>query len=243
MKKRKKILLISSIAIALLINSACASTKVQEKIDEREKEKEKVEKVAEEMKDVPPDKVKLTKEQMEILKKMETKDVYEAISDNELEKRKEVKINVPTERKVFTDPSEFSQYIAFLFYKYNTKQMESDDFYEKISPHFDEDFEQLLPSNEEYQKEAFKLLQDEFIAQLPAEIVGYKITELNIDERTKESTFYRLYELKNGQRIYYMTVIRPTTDGQWLLVNDKLAPPYETSKAKEKFEQETGEKH
>lgn len=235
----RKWCILNGVIVATVLLGGCMPSKIQERIDEAEtiKEVEKENHVFEDMTEVPPEDIEISKEQKEIIDNLETKDVHEAIENNKKEERIELPKKQPTARDAYKDENEFSQFISSLFYEYMTKKIKSDEFYDKISPHFHEDFIALLPDTEEYQRQTFKILQDELNKALTQPIVDYKVTNVDIDPRTKEATFYRVYILKNGEQLYYMTYIKPGKDGQWLLANDKLAPPYEESKAKEKMKE------
>lgn len=234
----KKRYILNGVVVATVLLSGCMSSKIQERVDEAEKTtEEKDNPVIEDMTDVPPEEIELSDEQKEIIENMETEDVYEAIENNKMEERTELPKFQPPVRDAYKDEKEFSQFVSALFYEYMTKKIESDVFYDKISPHFHADFKALLPESENYQRQTFKILQDELNKALTQPIVDYKITNVDIDPRTKEATFYRVYILKNGEQLYYMTYMKPDESGRWLLTNDKLAPPYEEAKAKTKFEE------
>lgn len=203
------------------------SSKVQDRIEETEKANQENDEIKkEDISEIPPDEVELSKEQLEIIDNLETKDAEEAIEHNELEERTEEKKTMPADKAEFTDEKEFSQYVSRLFYLFMIEEIDGDTFYDKLSPHFHEDFKELLPDSEENQRQTFKTFQTEFTSQISRPIKDYKVTNVESDPRTRESTFYRVYILENGERLYYMTYMKPTEEGRWLLTNDKIAPPY-----------------
>lgn len=182
----------------------------------------------------------LSKDQKEILDKVEDVSPEEALEENQLPVRMEQKIQVPAYKDSFTSEQEFSQYVSSLFYLYHKGNLDAKSFYQKLSPHFHENFINMLPPEKEAQIETFELLQQAFIKQLSKPIVKYSLTDSQLRERTDEAGFFRKYELENGEFIYYQTILKQT-DGRWLLYDDSPAPPYLIIPNHNFKEQERGE--
>ena len=199
-------------------------SKVEEEIKKTEKENEITETKKEQEKELPEGK-EITKEQEEVLEDIEEVTPEEAVKENDLSVRQELKIKVPADKKSFDNAEEFSQYVSSLFYLYHTGNINGEVFYKKLYPHFHENFINMLPSTKEEQIETFVLLQEAFINQLSKPIVSYALTDLEVRERVNEAGFYRKYELENQEVIYYQTIIQEV-DGKWLLFDDSPAPPY-----------------
>ncbi|MEK5071655.1 hypothetical protein [Sporosarcina sp. FSL K6-1508] len=237
--QKKKALLLFGLTAAMVTTSACMPSKIQEKIEETEKinvitKEESSELILPE--NTVPEDIKISEEEKEVLDKLEKITPEKALAENNLEIRSELNIQLPKKRSIYKDENEFSQFISNLFFKYHTKQIVAADFYKEISPHFDEKFKSLLPESEKEQLRTFEILQEQFLIHLPSPIINYKITNIEIDARTKEGTFYRVYELQNKTKIYYMTFVKPSAEGQWLLLDDKPAPPYKIQDAQEKLD-------
>jgi len=213
-------------------------SKVQEKIEENEEINKVIQEEFEkdiDIEDMEPSDVELSDEQKEALKGLKDNTATDALSHNELEVRTEQKVEPPIERTVYKDANELSSYISYLFYEYHTNQLKPEEFYKKLMPHVHEDFKELLPIEKEEQIITFEVLQEQFLVNLPSPIVDYKVTNVAIDKRYKEATFYRMYEMKNQVNIYYMTYIKQTEDGQWLMTDDRPAPPYKVEEVRGKF--------
>jgi len=234
---RKNIVVVVGLVLVIIFTSGCLPSKFEKEIEKTEKENEKTKQETPmlDQEDAAPEDVKLSPEQIKNLEGVKETTPEEAILENNLENRMEVKIKVPVERSSYTDVNEFSHFVSHLFYMYHTKQVKPDIFHKKLSPHFHESFKELLPDSATDQIRTFEVLQEQFLIRLPSPINNYKITNIETNPRTSESNFYRMYELENKEKVFYMTVIKKSKDGQWLLVDDKPAPPYEIQKAQEKF--------
>lgn len=238
----------------------CTSSKIQERIDEVEEtnkqnteQSSKKDKIGKEgdtdnkhednsIEDDEP--VELSEEQKDALAKAQQNTTEEALFKNDLDIRKELKLDIPNEKNAFTDPNEFAQYVSYLFFAYHTGQMKAEDFYLKMKPHLHEGFIELLPNEEENRVLAFKSIQELFIKHLTSPIATYTITDLKFQERYGEAMFYRKYETKRNDRIYYVTTFKKEGD-VWKLFDDNPAPPYivETEEIINNTKKEQGEEN
>ncbi len=227
----------------------CMPNKFEQRIEETKKEsielaeKNEIENGKEITEDTPASEVELSDKQKEVLEKSPKISPEQAVQNNELDQKTEVLTKVPPAKDAYYTAEEASQYFSYLFYQFHTNQIKAEDFFDLLSPHLDPSFIDILPENRDYHIRTFEVLQEEFLKQLSSPIVSYKVTDIDTYERTQESTFYRMYEMKNKMKLFYMMVIKPNKEGQWLLMDDRPAPPYETHKANEKLiEEEKGDK-
>jgi len=190
--------LILSACFSLILISGCES-----KFTERAKEAEqkRIENKKEEPKELTPETVELSEEQQKALDNLEKKEAEEALFENDLDIRKELKKDVPPQKESYENPEELSQFLGYLFYAYHTKKMNHEDYYKTLLPHMHTQYLSMLPKEEKNRISSFKSLQNLFIEQLPALINDYVITELQYQDRSGEATFYRKYELSNKKII------------------------------------------
>lgn len=218
----KKIPLIIGISLLITV-TACTPSKIKDRIDETDQLNQSVEKEVD-VEDLEPSEVEISEKQKEVLDELDT-NVEDALKKIELEERTEIELDISLEKDKYDDPEELGQYLSHLFYFYHTKEMDSTTFYKKIHPHFHEDFKELLPADEIDQLEAFEILQTKFDEGLPSPIDHYKITEAIIDVRTEEASLYRVYELENTEKLYFLMLLEKVGN-QWLLKDDSPAPAY-----------------
>ncbi len=237
--KLAAIILTASIALA-----ACNDKSVIEKrIEVTEKQNKEIsDKQEEKVEETPPQDIKISDGQEDALKEMENKDsAEEALSKNELDKRIEMDKDIPTDKEKYTDLNEFGQYISYWFYQYHSKKIDGKTFYEKVSPHFSENFNGLLPSTPEEKIQTFEILQDLFSKQIKAPLNDYAITDVELRIRVNEAGMYRKYILTNQETIYYYSVFVKEGD-RWLLFDDGPSPPYVIDPTIEsKFKEAEGE--
>lgn len=240
----KRIVLSGILILTPSLMAGCLPSKFEEKVEEAEQDKIQKQEMKKEtppdikeIEEMEPSEVELSEEQLKTLEEGPQISPEEAVKNNQLEQQVEIEPSVPKEKESYTTAEEASQYISYLFYQYHTKQIDGKTFYSKLKPHMDQQFLSLLPEKEEYRVRTFEVLQEEFSKQLPSPIMSYKTTMVNTDERTKETTFYRMYEMKNKVRLYFITVMNPTDKGQWLITDDRPAPPYVVQDAQQKFQE------
>lgn len=227
--KKKNSLVAFGLAASILMATGCTPSAIQKQVDDTEEYNRKIEteRPAVITEDTPPEEVELTSEQLDVLEEQTNVSIEEAIETNVLDKRENVEIIVPEDKTVFENENEFSQYVSAQFYLFHSQKISAEDFYEKMAIHFHEDFKALLPSTEAHQIRTFEVLQKQFTINLPSPIKGYELTEIKINKRYMEGIFYRVYELENKQKVYYETYIKQNEKGQWLLMDDRTAAPYE----------------
>lgn len=224
----KKYKLVAIMLTGCFSLAACDDKSIIEKrIEETEEQNKKiVDKQEVNTEDTKPEDITLSDAQLQTLEEMEHKDSAEvALSKNELDQRNEVNKNVPSEKDKFTDFNEFGQFVSYWFFQYHSKAIDGKTFYDKVSPHFSEDFNNLLPSSTEEKIEAFEILQDLFDKQIKSPLQDYAITEVELKTRVDEAGMYRKYTLKNQETIYYYSVFTKEGD-RWLLFDDSPSPPY-----------------
>lgn len=202
--------------------TGCMSSSVQEAIEDTKQKNAHFEKG--ETEEITPEKIELSGDQKEILNSMVPKDPLKALYENELDVREEINLQIPENKNSFENPEEFSQYVSNLLFQFHKGEINPETFTELISPHVHENF--LTPGQEE-QISSFKAIQDTFKEHLPSPIVTYKLTDLEHQERVREAAFYRKYFLKNGEELYFITVIKQVNNA-WKLFDDSLSPPYQT---------------
>lgn len=227
--KKKNGLVILGLTACTLMATGCTPSAIQKQVDETEEYNRKIEteRPAIITEDTPPEEVELTSEQLDVLEEQTNVSTEEAIATNVLDKRENVEIIVPADKTVFKDENEFSQYVSAQFYLFHSNQISAEDFYKKMVIHFHDDFKALLPLTEEHQIRTFEVLQKQFSINLPSPIADYELTKIKINKRYMEGVFYRVYELENKQKVYYETYIQQNEKGQWLLMDDRTAAPYE----------------
>jgi hypothetical protein len=231
----KTFLLSVSLIGVLITTTACLPSKVQKEIENTEKKNEslKKEQVHEDMEEVAPEDVELSENQQEILIELNKVSPEDALKENILEERVELEKNVPNKQEKFNNETKFSQYVSNYFYQFHSKKINADMFFDALSPYFHESFKEMLPPDEAHQRRTFEVLQEQFQIHLPSPIQDYWITNVKLDPRSKEGTFYRVYELRNKQLVHYLTYIRPDEEGYWFITDDRPAPPYTINEALE----------
>lgn len=205
----------------LFIVAACTPSKIQDEID-------KTEKINEENKEPIVEfnnENELSEEQMEILDDL--KDEPGDIADvKDFDKRVELEVEVPVDRKKYKDPDELAQQINYLFYQFHTNEISGKNFYKKISPYFHETFDEMLPSTEADKIETFTVLQKKFIEGIASPIINNQITNTEVSRLKTEISFYRKYELENGDELYFITILKKEGD-YWYFADDSPTPPYD----------------
>lgn len=223
------------ILVSSLILFGCSDSVFEKRAKETEEKNKIIQETKEpDIEEQPAAEVNISDEQKEALEKAEIKETAEeAVESSELPERKELEIvSIPAKEK-FTNVDEFSQYVNSLFYQYHSKKIDGKTFYQKISPHFSENFRSLLPKGEKEQIETFEVLQKAFLARLESEIVSYKITNTEIQPRVEEANVYRKYTQADGNVFYYESIY-VKEDNRWLLFDDGPTPPYITKEELEK---------
>ena len=221
---------IALLIISSLTVSACSNSIFDKRIEETEEKNKIVEKEKEPVvEDLPPAEVEISEEQKEALEKAEIKNsAEEAVENSTLSEREEVEIvNIP-DKAEYTDVEEFSQFVNALFYQFHTQKIDAKTFFQKLSPHFSENFKSLLPKGEKEQLETFEVLQKAFNTQIKSEIKEYQITNVEIQPRVEEASVYRKYTQSNGGSIYYESIF-VKENNRWLLFDDSPSPPYVTA--------------
>lgn len=232
-KPTKVILLSLGLTVGLAATSACVPSKIQKEIESTEKKNEEIkeERKYDNVEEIPPEEIELSPEQQEVLDELTEITPQEALNHNILEERTESEGKAPRKKDIYTNETEFSQYISFYFYQFHSNKIDADEFYDAVSPYFHNDFIDKLPVDEDARRRTFEILQEQFQIHLPSVIESYWITNVDLDPRSKEGTFYRVYELKNKQLVHYVTYIRPSAEGGWLITDDRPGPPYKIKEA------------
>ncbi|GEL05541.1 hypothetical protein [Rummeliibacillus stabekisii] len=183
--------------------------------------------------------ITLSQSQKNRLKGAESQTPEEAISKSK-KKAKEVGINLPQNKEEFTDVNEFSQYISHLLFLYHSGEIKGDQFYTVGKKYMSESFLAQLPDTDAERKNTFIELVKLFKEQLRSDIKSYQLTDVELDERAKEASFYRKYTLKNGERVYYQTVMKKENE-KWLLLDDSPSESYKAENTNKKFHSPKGD--
>ncbi|WP_028393944.1 hypothetical protein [Bacillus cihuensis] len=216
--------------LALILLTGCSSSVFEAKIKETEIKNQKViEEKSHNQVETPSNNESISDKQKEVLEKLDENTKEDALFKNDLDLRRELNIKVPEHKEGYKDPNEFSQYISYLFFAYHSGKMSAEEFTNLIIPQSHENFINMLPREKGNQIESFSVLQAQFKKVIAAPIKNYSLTELEKQDRFQEASFYRKYELENGEFIYYITVIKEK-NGIWKLYDDSPAPPYVTNK-------------
>lgn len=230
--KKRRLTILGVSTVALLALSACSmNDKIEAKIEENKINKEgntESKKSSEETfdKDVISDEeFQLSKEQKKIIDESKTQSGEDALKNNELDTRKEISTNVPNAKEYYASPNEFSQYIGNIIYKYHSNQFNGSEYYTHLKNYISTSFNNQLPKRDSERIQMFEQLQSLFQEQIQSEIVSYQVTELVVNQRAKEASFYRKYTLKNGEMIYYETTIIKLCN-KWLLLDDRPSAGY-----------------
>lgn len=210
-------------AFILLTNTGCTPLKIQERIEETDKLNQSIEKDIK-IEDIKPEDVEVSDEQKKVLEEM-SGSVESALEENKLEEREEVEIDIPKQKTNYDNPEELSQYVSDLFFLYHTMKIDGFQFYKKIEPVFHDKFRELLPASEVDQIETFELLQHKFNENITSPIESYNITNTKIEIRGEEASVYRVYELKNKERLYFTTLMEKVGD-YWYMTEDSPSPSY-----------------
>lgn len=228
--KRVAVILVSSLMLF-----GCSDSVFEKRAKETEEKNKIIQEAKEpEVEDQPAAEVNISDAQKEALEKAEIKEsAEEAVDSSELIERKELEVVSVPAKEEYTNVDEFSQYVNSLFYLYHSQKIDGKTFYQKMSPHFSENFKSLLPKGEKEQIEMFEVLQKAFLSRLKSEIVSYKITNIEIQSRVEEANVYRKYTQANGSVIYYESIY-VKEDNRWLLFDDGPTPPYITNEELEK---------
>lgn len=215
--KKRLILLCSFILSVPLLNGCMEKYIPKEKTEEKPVEE--------------TDKVK-TEEQQSLLDEQEVISPEEAVNNMKPNEGVEEIPNATfTPKSSFADITEFSQYISELFYKYHSKEMDSEQFLELLRPHLHSNFIEQMPSDSEAQIEMFKTLQELFSDSVNSNLTSFTVTSTTESNNHNEVVFYRKYSLENGGTIFYESTAMFEND-KWLLMDDVPTVEYNVINSK-----------
>lgn len=173
--------------------------------------------------------VEISDEQIKALESAESQTAEEAnnFNNSSLDLSVELLTNVPKAKDKFESKEEAAQYLSYIFFQYHSSLITAETFYNKLAKYIHNDFKEQLPTIKEDRINMFTVLQGVYKEQLPSVITNYKMTEVVYGESNNEAWFYRKYEFKNGNEIFYRMTMK-LQNGAWLLSDDEPTPGYIT---------------